>query len=93
VKPEIHHITLTDCAPQPIECVCTVTKYPADLKVQSGPEVTVREIHIYNPKGDDILIESQSEWMDYVPTTPNGYLDHATFGQIQDQCEDRINTL
>lgn len=84
----IEHITLKDCAPDEIECVVEVTAYSPDLKVQRGPEVRIAQI----TTKDDTLY-SQSEWMSYVQKTPNGYLDHATFGQIQDQCEDRINSL
>lgn len=84
----IEHITLKDCAPDPIECVVEVTTYAPDLRVQREPEVRITQIIT-----KDDTIYSQSEWMSYVQKTPNGYMDHATFGQIQDACEDRINQI
>jgi len=82
------HITLKDCAPEPIECVCEVTTYAPDLRVQRAPEVRLVQIHT-----KDAVIYSQSEWMDYVKSTQHGYTNHSTFGQIQDACEDRINSI
>lgn len=88
----IEHITLTSCAPNPIECVCHVTTYPQDLRVQKAPEVSLKQIYAKGERGD-VEINSQSDWMEYISKTQNGYLDHSTWGQISDECEHRINEL